>query len=66
MVWNASQRGFFAAAYIALSERDLKHLGHSPGIVIKRLVEIAHAKKQQGVRILRLRFQVLLPSGRDL
>ncbi len=56
VVREAGERRVLARSVAALGERDTEHVGHDHGIVLERLVEVAHAEEQEraGVAVLDL------------
>ena len=54
VIWNARKRDTLAFAHFARGQGDLKLPGSQPRVLVERLVEVAHAEEQQGVRVLPL------------
>lgn len=63
MVGNARHRDRFARGCAALGQRDIQQLRRTFGIVIKQFVKVAHAVKQQDLRVLSLQLKILLHHG---
>ena len=64
MYGHAGHDHGLAGRLTALCQRNAEQPCGFDGIVVKKLVKIPHAVKQQGVRVLRLDLQVLLHHGR--
>ena len=60
VIRHARHRNRLAGGSSAARQRDVDEFGHSAGIVIEQLVEVAHAVEQQHVRVLGLQAEVLL------
>ena len=63
VVGNARHRDRFARGCAALGQRDIQQLRRTFGIVIKQFVKVAHAVKQQDLRVLSLQLKILLHHG---
>ena len=63
MVRDTGQRGARAASDITRRECYVEDVRHHLGVLVKRLVEVAHPDQQERVRVFRLYVQVL-PSAR--
>ena len=57
--WHARHRHPEIPAEVAASEGDVQLAGDQAGIIVERLVEIAHAKQDDGIPVGVLDFQVL-------
>ena len=64
MVRHAGHRDRFTRRGAALGQRNIQQLGSALGVVVKQLVEVAHAVEQQDFRMLGLEAQVLLHHRR--
>lgn len=64
VVRHAGHRDRFTRRGAAFGQRDIQQLGSALGVVVKQLVEVAHAVKQQDFRMLGLEAQVLLHHRR--
>ena len=65
LVIGKAGHGRGVLALLAAGQREVEHAGGRLGIVVKHLVEVAHAKQQQRVGTRPLRFLVLLHHGGD-
>ena len=64
VVWNTAHRNLAPRRILrARRKRQLQFARGGHGVVKEELVEVAHAKKNQGVRMLRLRVEVLTHRG---
>ena len=63
MVGDARHRDSSGAAEGARRQRDAGVASQGVGVVVERLVEIAEAVEQDGVRVLRLQVEVLAARG---
>ena len=61
VVRNPRQRHPLIPAHRARGQRDFADVRQHLGVLVERLVEVAHAEQQQRVRVLLLQFQVLGP-----
>ena len=64
VVRHAGHRDRFTRRGAALGQRNIQQLGSALGVVVKQLVEVAHAVEQQDFRMLGLEAQVLLHHRR--
>ena len=60
VIGNARHRNGLAGGFSAGGQGDVEQFSRAPGVVIKQLIEVAHAVEHQFVRMLRFDAQVLL------
>ena len=63
VVRDARERHHLPLSHVALRQHDLQVPRREPGVLVERLVEVAHAVQQQRIRVARLYLQVLLANG---
>ncbi len=63
MKWDAAHGNGRAGRLAAGSQSDIENVGGCFGIIVKQFIEIAHAVKQQLIRMLCLDAKILLHHG---